>query len=141
MSDKAIRAGCFVAFSVCILVVLRLTVFRSSFFDERHLNLELFADLVQVYQNVGLRRFLWLFFGNIGWFIPFGFLLPALLKRESFLKVVAIGFAFSFAIEASQFVFRVGVAELDDLILNTVGVAIGYFLYRKSLAKVAAARD
>lgn len=33
-------------------------------------------------------------------------------------------------IETVQFVFYKGVAELDDLILNTLGAAVGYLLCR-----------
>ena len=131
MNDKRIKTICLIVFAVYMLIVLRLTIFRSgALFEERQLNLAVFSDLIDVYRNVGIRRFLWLFFGNIGWFVPFGFLLPMLLKKESFLKIVVMGFMFSFAIESLQFIFRVGVAELDDLILNTLGTAIGYLIYK-----------
>jgi len=130
MNSKRIRIIFFIAFLAYILIVLRLTIFRTGTFDERQLNLAIFADLIHVFRNVGVGRFLWLFFGNIGWFVPFGFLLPVLLKRESFLKVIVIGLMFSLTIESLQFIFRVGVAELDDLILNTLGTAIGYLLFK-----------
>ena len=131
MNDKRIKTISFIVFSVYILLVLKLTIFRSGvLYEERQLNLTLFSDLFLVYKNEGLRRFLWLFLGNIGWFVPFGFLLPTLLKKESFLRILVIGFMFSFAIESLQFIFRIGVAELDDLILNTLGIAIGYLIYK-----------
>jgi len=130
MNGKRIKIVFLIAFLVYILIVLRLTIFRGGTFDERQLNLAIFADLIDVYRNVGVGRFLWLFFGNIGWFVPFGFLLPVLLKRESFLKVIVMGFMFSLTIESLQFIFRVGVAELDDLILNTLGTAIGYLAFK-----------
>ena len=79
---------------------------------------------------MGTGQFIWLFFGNIGWFVPFGLLLPALLKNNKFGRVAAFGFMFSFVIESIQFFSRKGMAELDDLILNTLGVVIGYFLYK-----------
>lgn len=131
MTDSKKRIIRLILFSIYILIVLRLTIFRfNSILDERVLNLTLFVDLIHVYQNAGLRLFLWLFLGNIGWFVPFGFLLPMLLKKESFLKSVGIGFLFSLVIESLQFAFRLGVAELDDLILNTLGVVIGYLLFK-----------
>ena len=130
MLSKNQKAICLILFIIYILIVLNLTVFRFGVtLDERQLNLILFADLLHVYQNVGLVPFLRLFLGNIGWFIPFGFLLPMLLRKNSFFKIVGIGFMFSFFIETSQFVFYKGVAELDDLILNTFGAAIGYFFF------------
>jgi len=120
-----------VLFIIYILVVLKLTLFRTNFqYDEPQINLTLFVDLINTYKNAELWTFLRLFLGNIGWFVPFGFLLPVLLKKERFWKVAAFGFCFSFTIETLQYIFRKGVAELDDLILNTLGAVIGYFMYK-----------
>ena len=122
---------CLIIFITYILIVLRLTIFRFNVhYDERQLNLTLFIDLINIYTNVGVAPFIRLFFGNIGWFVPFGFLLPMLLERNSLLRTMIIGFIFSFFIETLQFAFYKVVAELDDLILNTVGTAIGYFLFK-----------
>jgi len=119
-----------VSFIIYILILLRLTVFRFvTPYEERQLNLILFVDLIEVYNSSELFTFLWLFLGNIGWFVPFGFLLPIILKASGFLKVIIISFLFSLVIETVQFFSRRGVAELDDLILNTIGAAIGYLLF------------
>lgn len=124
------KTVCLIFFIVYILVVLKLTIFRFDVnYNEPQFNLTLFSDLINVYKNVGLTEFLRLFLGNIGWFIPYGFLMPMLLGKKSILKVAVLGFIFSFGIEILQFIFRKGVAELDDLILNTLGVIIGYVLY------------
>lgn len=129
ISDKK-KIVCLILFIVYISAVLKLTIFRFEVnYGEPQINLTLFSDLIKVYKNVGLKEFLRLFLGNIGWFIPFGFLMPMLLRNKSVLKVAVLGFVFSFVIEILQFVFRKGVAELDDLILNTLGAFIGYVLY------------
>lgn len=47
-----------------------------------------------------------------------------------------IGFAASFCIEAVQFITRLGFADIDDLMNNTIGAGIGYLLYRKRLTHV-----
>ena len=125
------KAICLAVFCAYIFVVLYLTVFRFGiYYDERQLNLTLFVSLINTYRNAGIGEFIRLFFGNIGWFVPFGFLLPLLLKRKSFLFTIALGAGFSFFIETTQYIFYKGVAELDDLILNTLGAGIGYCLYR-----------
>ena len=119
----------FITFIIYLLIVLRLTVFRVGVcYAERQYNFAFFSDLIYIYRNMGISHFLRLFLGNIGWFIPFGFILPLLWKRISFLKTVFMGFLFSLTIEFMQFAFYKGVAEVDDLILNTFGVAIGYLL-------------
>ena len=125
------RVICIIVFFFYILIVLYLTIFRFDFYyDERQLNLTLFTDLIKVFRNVGTGEFLRLFAGNIGWFVPFGFLLPMLFKRKSLIFTMAAGLIFSFIIETIQFIFYKGVAELDDLILNVFGAAVGYFLYK-----------
>ncbi|MCR5629438.1 VanZ family protein [Eubacterium sp.] len=66
-------------------------------------------------------------YGNIGMFVPTGIILPILYKGVNRLwKAVAIGFGMSFIIEVSQLLFYERTSDVDDLILNTIGVAIGY---------------
>ena len=119
----------FATFIIYVAIVLKLTIFRDSTYTDRQLNLILFTNLLNVYTNYGVWQFLRLFLGNIGWFLPFGFLLPMLLDKNNIIKITMLGFCFSLIIEVSQFIFRKGVAEVDDLILNTLGVIIGYLAY------------
>ncbi|MBS6561434.1 MAG: VanZ family protein, partial [Clostridiales bacterium] len=39
-------------------------------------------------------------------------------------------FCFSFVIESMQLIFRVGVFDVDDLLMNTIGGVIGYIVYK-----------
>ena len=122
-----------IVFIVYILIVLKLTIFRpDTFYAERQLSLAFFTNLINIYETNGPGEFLRLFLGNIGWFIPYGFLLPLLLKKPSLPLIVTTALTFSFIIESTQFLSHKGVAELDDLILNTLGATLGYFLYALS---------
>ena len=69
--------------------------------------------------------------GNIAIFIPTGILLPLLDKKlDRLWKVALVGFSIPLVIEFLQ-LFVVGrVSDIDDLILNTLGIAIGYVIYR-----------
>jgi glycopeptide antibiotics resistance protein len=68
---------------------------------------------------------------NILLFVPFGFLLPCIWKKyESLLKTALTGFAFSLIIELSQLLNRNRVTDIDDLIMNTLGVFIGWAIFR-----------
>lgn len=70
-------------------------------------------------------------FGNVLAFMPGGFLLPAISRRcRRFLGVVAVGAFLSFLIECTQLIFRVGSFDVDDLILNTLGVMLGFLCNR-----------
>ena len=68
--------------------------------------------------------------GNISMFIPTGVIMPILYKRlDCFWKVLLAGAGLSFVIEVIQLLFPGSVTDIDDLILNTLGVAVGYGLY------------
>lgn len=74
--------------------------------------------------------------GNFILLLPIGFLLPILFRNiNSFRKILIIGFLFSLSIEILQFFenfFRIAfprIVDVDDLILNTLGTAVGYTLY------------
>ena len=69
--------------------------------------------------------------GNISLFIPTGIIMPILYKRlDRFWKVLLAGAGLSFGIEMIQLLFPGSVTDIDDLILNAAGVAIGYGIYK-----------
>ena len=66
-------------------------------------------------------------------FIPVGLLLGLVThnKLSSFyagLFVICIGLIISLSVELLQYYFRLGFSELDDIIHNTLGCLIGYFI-------------
>lgn len=77
-------------------------------------------------------------FGNILLFVPLTFLITGLLRRHvdhPALLAAAIGVALSFSIEVAQFVFAVGYSDIDDLIFNSLGGAIGAFAFTRMGAR------
>lgn len=76
------------------------------------------------------NRMLMLF--NVASFVPFGFFLAEYLKTAKRFSagrqiglVALVGFGLSLCIEFIQLVFRVGIFEVTDLMLNCVGAGIG----------------
>ena len=68
--------------------------------------------------------------GNVSLFIPTGIILPILYKRlNTFWKVLFAGAGISLCIELVQLALPNSVTDIDDLILNTAGVIIGYAIY------------
>ena len=63
-------------------------------------------------------------------FMPFGFILPEVWDQLNKWHIITIqGFLFSLGIEIAQMTARVGSFDVDDLLLNTIGVMIGYFVF------------
>ncbi|WP_324893171.1 VanZ family protein [Paenibacillus sp.] len=70
--------------------------------------------------------------GNVGVFIPYGLLLPALLRRcRKFPGMMATFLAGLFVAELLQLVLRVGSFDVDDFILNALGASFGYVIFRR----------
>ena len=65
---------------------------------------------------------------NIFLFIPLGIFLPLMYKRFDCIKRVAlVGFLISLSIELVQ-MFECGATDINDLIMNTLGACLGYFI-------------
>ena len=70
---------------------------------------------------------------NILLFIPFGYLLPSLFPKLRWWQVILLGLAFSLTIELLQLITKLGFADVDALINNTLGAAIGWLCYKLTL--------
>ena len=71
------------------------------------------------------------FLGNIVAFLPLGALLPMVRQSRTRLRDVAlIAAGFSMAIETMQYLFARRNADVDDVLLNTLGALFGYGLLR-----------
>ncbi len=68
--------------------------------------------------------------GNIALLVPVGFLLPFVYPNVLWKTALAIAVGSGLAIETLQVVLRVGIFDIDDVILNGLGVMIGYFAIR-----------
>lgn len=65
---------------------------------------------------------------NIVLFVPFGMLVPAILKKISYRKVIFTSVIFSFAIELVQPV--VGRSfDVDDILMRIIGTSFGFLSY------------
>ena len=69
---------------------------------------------------------------NVAVFVPFGFFLSEFLSttkrfsaRRQIGRVALAAFGLSLCIESLQLIFRLGVCEITDLVLNTLGGFIG----------------
>ena len=135
---------------VCIAVIMRFTFFAFSKVDGHVQPLRFdpsrlwpikcnIVPLVNLFHHDSVRDILINIPGNIAMFVPLGIALPFLFKElDSCWKVTACGAAFSLSIEVVQLLFFERATDIDDLILNALGCAIGYGVYRLFSRKPAA---
>ena len=106
--------------------VLTITIIERVPRKKVRYNLELFWTISSVLS--GKTYLLWEIFWNVVLFIPIGFMISVLVRPRPWLAIV-IGMVGSAAIEVTQLLTRRGLFELDDIIYNSVGAAIGFLLY------------
>jgi glycopeptide antibiotics resistance protein len=70
-------------------------------------------------------------FGNIIFFMPFGFLLPLVYnKGKTIGNSIILATLFSSSIEILQYILELGIFDIDDIILNVIGSIIGFIIYK-----------
>ncbi len=138
---------------ICYMILLVYFLFfseeygRTEPYETYKYNLELFKEIKRYWYNrekIGTLFFLINLVGNVVVFMPFGFLVPVMYREQrkdvvyrghyfrSMLFVLLLGFLFSLVIEFIQLVTKVGCFDVDDLLLNTSGVLLGYIIFRRN---------
>lgn len=140
---KMARGGVKILFYLYIIVIFYFVLLserygRNTGYTTSHVNLVVFQEIKRfwTYRHLlSAEAVITNVFGNIFAFSPFGFMIPVVIERRKalFLAVFAT-FIFSLVIETSQLFMRVGVFDVDDLLMNTIGGFLGYLVYRILLA-------
>ena len=95
--------------------------------------LRLFADLLDSGVRSYIRMAIINLGGNIIMFIPLGLLLPIIFpKLATLFRVLLVTSALITVVEILQLFTLVGSCDIDDLILNVLGSAIGYGIFKLS---------
>ena len=69
------------------------------------------------------------YLGNVVLFFPAGVFLPLFFRKLKLLKTALIGALLSVIIEITQYIMSCGYADVDDVLMNTLGAAIGAAVY------------
>ena len=124
-----------------LAVILRFTFFPMSKLDGHIQPLVLdtaavfpfrinWMPLVNLFDYDSKRDLLLNVIGNAAMFVPSGIVLPIVYKGlNTHRKVISAGIGISLCIEILQLPFYDRVSDIDDLILNTIGVIVGYGIY------------
>ncbi len=69
------------------------------------------------------------YLGNIFLFLPFGLILPVIFNKLNIQKAIVLGLLTSVIIELIQHFTGCGYADIDDVLMNVLGVILGAFSY------------
>ncbi len=78
--------------------------------------------------------------GNVVLLVPIGFLVPFVHRNMTWKKSLALAAGAGFFIEGMQEILRVGIFDIDDVILNGLGVMVGYWTFTILANKVRSIR-
>jgi glycopeptide antibiotics resistance protein len=67
--------------------------------------------------------------GNIVLFMPIGLLAPLVFRSISWQRALTLGVVIGLTFEVMEIAFRVGIFDVDDVILNAFGVLLGYSVF------------
>jgi Glycopeptide antibiotics resistance protein len=106
---------------------------RENILKEYRYNLEFFKEIkrfIKYREQLGFESFAVNILGNILAFAPFGFFLPLLnVKYRKIFYTTFLCFIFSLGVETIQLILKVGIFDVDDIIMNTAGGVLGYLSY------------
>lgn len=127
---KVLKISQIIVFIYYVILLFNMVVFaRYNSIDSY--NLIPFKSIIDIFKNGTLYSIIINIFGNLLVFIPLEYFLIELFK----VKRLPINFILSFGIilliEIFQYVFKVGVLDIDDLILCTFGMMLFYIIYTK----------
>lgn len=128
MTTKWKNAFALVVLAALIALVLWITLFSRIGSDARNAYPPFWS-----YRAIasGSLRILFEVIGNVLLFIPIG-IVAALVLHFKLWQTIALGFCLSLLIECSQWFFWLGAFEIDDLLHNTIGAALGAALVKRT---------
>ena len=135
ITRKRLSGAGMLVFIIYISMVLYFVFFSDHYgrvtgFTEFRYNLTPFAEInryLTYRESFTWENLITNLAGNILVFVPFGMLIPIIRRKKTgFFYIFFMTFLFSLFIESVQLITRVGVFDVDDLIMNTVGGILGY---------------
>lgn len=138
-----------ILFVLYLLILLRVIVFKYPWWQIREIaaswrrdvfweglgsaNFTFFKTIrmyIKYWDNKGINSFGNLI-GNVVAFIPMGYMLPRIFKASKHLLVCMLqGFLFILGIELFQLFSAFGIFDVDDILLNCLGVFLGFLFFK-----------
>ncbi len=110
-----------------VLIFCSAVIFREAR-AERAISLVPLSSYLCIAENSYLKEVAVINLLNICMFLPVGFFLKCGYRSVTYKKVFLIGFIVSFFVELLQFTFSKGLCEVDDVIHNSLGCMVGYWI-------------
>ncbi|WLR56855.1 VanZ family protein [Mesobacillus subterraneus] len=136
---SVISYGLFIIYIIIAVILLFLSPYRQAAYEINSaganpyniIPFKTITDYIKASSHINQSIWMSNLFGNVLAFFPLGTFLPWLFKSFSgFWRTIGTVFLATTSVEILQYATRVGSFDIDDIILNTIGGAIGYLLIR-----------
>lgn len=117
-----------IIFVYYIILLFNMVIF-ARYSSINSSNLIPFKSIIDVINNGNIYSIIINIFGNLLVFMPLEYFIIELFKVKKFKFNFALSVAIILLIELFQFVFKVGVLDIDDLIICTLGMMLFYVCY------------
>ncbi|MEE3342601.1 MAG: VanZ family protein [Bacilli bacterium] len=128
---KVSKLSHIIVFIYYVILLFNMVVFaRYNSIDSY--NLIPFKSIVDIFKNGTTYEVIINIFGNLLIFMPLEYFLIELFKVKKFYINFILSFGIILLIELFQYIFKVGILDIDDLILFIFGMMIFYVVYART---------
>ena len=129
--NKIKRFSLSIIFIYYIILLFNMVIF-ARYNNINSYNLIPFKSMLEILNNNNLYSIVINIFGNLLIFMPLEYFIIELFKVNKFILNFSISFIIILIIEIMQYIFKIGVLDIDDLILCTLGMILFYIIYNKT---------
>lgn len=129
-----------VIFIYYIILLFNMVIF-ARYNTINSYNLIPFKSIIDIFNNGNIYSIIINILGNLLIFMPLEYFIIELFKINKFILNFSISFIIILIIEIMQYIFKVGVFDIDDLILCTLGMMLFYIIYNKTKEKFYVKRN
>lgn len=124
---------------IIIFIYYSILLFNMAFFARYNIvdsyNIIPFKSITNIFKNGSIYSIIINIFGNLLIFVPLEYFIVELLNVKKIYINFVISFITVLIIEILQFIFKVGVFDVDDLILCVFGMNLFFIIYLKNEVK------
>jgi glycopeptide antibiotics resistance protein len=150
LKSPIVKTGAYISLGIYLIILLQVSLIslggtdRNLYFARREIHLIPFENTYRGFKELNdniyridskqVPYYWYLLFrnivGNLLLLIPWGFLIPIIFEINSRKILLFSTFFLSLFIEAVQYIFILGVADVDDIIYNLLGALLGFYFFR-----------
>ena len=118
---------------IIVFIYYVILLFNMGMFARYHnidsYNLIPFKTIIDTFKNGSIYSISIVVFGNLLVFVPLEYFIIELLKVKKFSINLLLTFGISFFVDFVQYIFKIGVFDIDDIFLRTLGMMSFYIIY------------